>query len=461
VPELCRGEVEPGAIVGDLEPQESVPTADRDHHVSTFPGVLAGVLDGLEAAEVERRLDVGLVAAYVAAHGGRQTGSVRHRVKRLDQPSVAQQRGVDPVGKLAQLVERFLHVAAQAVQDLAALVRVGVEQRLHQPDLDRQGDEVLLGAVVQVALDPPPRLVGGGHDPLPRGDQLGVALLELLEARLERRVEAHIVQGEADLASKIHERVVLVVGVRLVAAGNDDHPEQLTEVGHHHAPNDAIVAPGHQLRDPELEPGVALGASPCRHSQRLAVEDDLAFGLRGHRDRQSEASGTRSVGATHHPARVDLGRVEVHRLAQDLGELEQQFVHRDRARHPPTERAQGLVGRVPFAVHAQVGRLLQAAPGRHGEERGDGRGRDRQPQQGPLVRLGRAAQPDDPDDVHGGHDQHQPGVDDRRHEHTANSADQHRDPPEGERDRDHHDPRREPGKPHTGPVDQHVGGDAE
>lgn len=41
---------------------------------------------------------------------------------------------------------------------------------------DRQRDDALLGTVVQIALDPRARLVGGGHDPRPRRHQLRPAL---------------------------------------------------------------------------------------------------------------------------------------------------------------------------------------------------------------------------------------------------------------------------------------------
>jgi hypothetical protein len=37
---------------------------------------------------------------------------------------------------------------------------------LGEPSLDGQGDQLLLGAVVEVALDPPPLLVLRGDEPL-------------------------------------------------------------------------------------------------------------------------------------------------------------------------------------------------------------------------------------------------------------------------------------------------------
>ena len=41
------------------------------------------------------------------------------------------------------------------------------------PHADRRHEQALLGAVVQVALDPPPRVVAGGDEPGARRLQLG------------------------------------------------------------------------------------------------------------------------------------------------------------------------------------------------------------------------------------------------------------------------------------------------
>ena len=61
---------------------------------------------------------------------------------------------------------------------------------------------MLLRAVVQVALDAPARLVGRGDDAQPGGLELLVALLQRLEAGLQRGVEPDVVQREPDLARR-------------------------------------------------------------------------------------------------------------------------------------------------------------------------------------------------------------------------------------------------------------------
>ena len=91
---------------------------------------------------------------------------------------------------------------------------------------------MLLCAVVQVPLDPPPLPVAGGHDPGPgllQGDRLPADLVERL---LQRGVEPDVVQGQPDLAGQVGEHAFLV-GVeelRLVAALHHDQSEQLPGV---------------------------------------------------------------------------------------------------------------------------------------------------------------------------------------------------------------------------------------
>jgi hypothetical protein len=80
---------------------------------------------------------------------------------------------VDAAGQLAQLFERALQPLGELVDERPG-VRV-VDARLEQPQLEGERDELLLRAVVQVALDAAARLVGRRDDAQPR-------LAELLEA---------------------------------------------------------------------------------------------------------------------------------------------------------------------------------------------------------------------------------------------------------------------------------------
>ena len=81
------------------------------------------------------------------------------------EPALGQDRRVDPERDLTQLV----HYARQPLDDVGQLgpelAELGRHRRLRSAQFERERDELLLRAVVQVALDPPPGRVGGGDDP--------------------------------------------------------------------------------------------------------------------------------------------------------------------------------------------------------------------------------------------------------------------------------------------------------
>ena len=85
---------------------------------------------------------------------------------------------MDAAGELAQLRERVRELVARGRHELLR-GRVVADPVLEQPELQRDPDEPLLGAVVQVALEPPPLRVAGRDDPLARGLQLDQPRLRL------------------------------------------------------------------------------------------------------------------------------------------------------------------------------------------------------------------------------------------------------------------------------------------
>jgi len=80
---------------------------------------------------------------------------------------VAEHRRVQAARDLAQLGERRRQLVAGARERCVRLLRVLVDQPVGDPDPDGERDEPLLGAVVEVALEPPPLGVAGGDDARP------------------------------------------------------------------------------------------------------------------------------------------------------------------------------------------------------------------------------------------------------------------------------------------------------
>jgi len=83
---------------------------------------------------------------------------------------------VDPLGDLAQLVEYVGQPGGHLVQLRAQLGRLRRHRRPGDAQPQREGDQLLLGAVVQIALDAAPGLVGGGDDARPGGGERGLGL---------------------------------------------------------------------------------------------------------------------------------------------------------------------------------------------------------------------------------------------------------------------------------------------
>jgi len=69
--------------------------------------------------------------------------------------------------ELAQLLDRVLDGGSQLVEHLDRRLRVLQQDVLGQAQVDRQGYQVLLGAIVQVPLDTTALCVATGHDSSP------------------------------------------------------------------------------------------------------------------------------------------------------------------------------------------------------------------------------------------------------------------------------------------------------
>ena len=140
----------------------------------------------------------------------------------------------------------------------------------------------------------------------------------------QRRAETDVVEREADLPRERHQHLLAVLGHCTL---DDDQPQQLARAGDRDGPH-LRRAPLEHLRQPQPQPG--LPSDPGSDH----------YGLLGGREDQVRAAG---VGIRRHPlehapgASPHLGGVERERLAQRLGDLQEQLVERERPRDPVTE----------------------------------------------------------------------------------------------------------------------------
>ena len=119
----------------------------------------------------------------------RQRRASRECPERRPEPLLGQHRRVDPLRQLAQLLERGSQLGIRLGQQLAGAVRLRAELISDELQREAEAEQPLLGAVVQIALEPAPLLVAGRDDPRARGTQLHQlrAQLRLQPLVLERQ----------------------------------------------------------------------------------------------------------------------------------------------------------------------------------------------------------------------------------------------------------------------------------
>ena len=160
------------AVVADLDLELVAVEPDR-HHGVRRAAVLADVGERLGDHEVGRRLDrhrQPLVELGVELDGHRR--AVGQRLQRGHEPAVGEHGGVDAGREVAQVVDRRLGVLERVVDEPAGALGVLLPALLGELEVDHDVDELLLGAVVEVAAEPAPLLVAGLQDAGARGREL-------------------------------------------------------------------------------------------------------------------------------------------------------------------------------------------------------------------------------------------------------------------------------------------------
>ena len=221
----------PSSVTANSKPPDS--SQSRTVTVDAWR-VLGRVLQGLQAAEVHRGLDIGRVPApaQLAVTRDGEWATARGCLERLGEAAIGEQRRVDPVRQIAELGDSDLEVVSELVQQLRGGLRLVGQHVTGQPQADRQCHQVLLGTVVQVALQPSSLGVAARHDPGPRlAQRLGLRP-QLVERVLQGRVELGVMKGEADLSGQIGEHTVVFLGEAVAGRRplDDDQPEQLAGV---------------------------------------------------------------------------------------------------------------------------------------------------------------------------------------------------------------------------------------
>ena len=234
-------------------------------------GVLGDVGQRLRDGEVGGRLGHRREPAVGQLDDLDGHGGARHeRGDRGGETALGQQRGMDPAGQLAQLGRGRGELLADPLERGAGRVRVALGEAAREPHVQRERDEPLLRAVVEVALDPAAGVVGRLHDAGARCVQLrGPGRLDLLPAQ---RLLGLAPLGDVEDRA-VHPAPATRARHELTAV---EHPADLA-VGAH----DAVLEHERALLvdvagDGLLDPGVVVGVDHAH--QRPARAGDKAGG---------------------------------------------------------------------------------------------------------------------------------------------------------------------------------------
>ena len=229
--------VEPAAVVGHVQLKPVTGAAQRDRHLAGAR-VLGRVLDGLQAAEVDRGLHVGGVPPHLLLDDGHPDRAGAERgPQRGPDAGLAEQRWVDAAGQADQGLDRRLGGGTLLGQDPLGPLRGPGLEGLGQPQVDREGHQVLLGSVVDVALQPPTFGVLGVHQPLPRDPQLLRPGRQLDQPSGELGPQPDPVQDQSGLPGETGEEPVLHGGQRLsLALLQPQHAQDLAGQAHRQGP---------------------------------------------------------------------------------------------------------------------------------------------------------------------------------------------------------------------------------
>ena len=195
---------------------------------------------------------------------------------------------MDAAGELAELLEGGGELLARGIDDRRRSLRVGGRARLGEPERDRERHEALLGAVVEIALEHAPRLVGGLDDARARGADLLVLAPALGDVDAgeedERRLPSrHVVDRRRRQAITmcspfaLRQRVSRSTLGDAVRRGCDRHPREVAVVRvdqvEHARVHDLLVGPAERLPERVVDPGPGrVDAAVDDHA--LAVDDD-------------------------------------------------------------------------------------------------------------------------------------------------------------------------------------------
>ena len=153
--------------------------------------MLGDVREGLRRHEVGGCLDLGPETLELGIDRDRYRRLAGEGAERDREAALREDPGVNSTGEVAELLHGDLHLfGGSGEEPLDIVVGAPAEPPLRAFQLQGERHEALLGAVVEIALDPSPLLVRGCDEPRAR-------ILHHGQLRLDLRVQPPILEREA------------------------------------------------------------------------------------------------------------------------------------------------------------------------------------------------------------------------------------------------------------------------
>ena len=145
----------------------------------------------------------------------RAGGLFGQRLQRRCQALLGEGGRVEAAGKPPQLLECLANLCLGFLQ--GGDISIGVILELGEPQRERQGDQTLLGAVVQVALQPPPFGV-------PPFDDADARSAQVRELGADLRLQPLVVEGDACRGGDLFDQARIVQQAGPVGEHGDRPP---------------------------------------------------------------------------------------------------------------------------------------------------------------------------------------------------------------------------------------------
>ncbi len=205
---MCCLDIEPVSVIDHLK-DEALRASAQVNADPAAAGVLDGVLHRLQAAKVSRSLHLTRIAAHRRVVDGDRNPAGSGCSQGCRHSFAYQLLGIDTAGKILERSQRLGYGGAKLSDTWWHRFGIGGEQPPGQGQVDCQSQQVLLGTIVNVALQASALGVSRGDHPLPGRSQLSGSFLGLHQPPLQILGQLDVSKGQTSLSAQVTDQLLL------------------------------------------------------------------------------------------------------------------------------------------------------------------------------------------------------------------------------------------------------------